>query len=445
MKTTHMSIGIALSDFYGQHPNAWRSEQTDPSAYINMDAQIKYAQIAEDGGLDYIFMPDRVFLHLGFTGIVNFPIDPIVQSSAIAAHTKHIGLIPTLSTSFNEPYTIARQLRALDLISKGRAGWQVVPSFEPEAFANYGQSVPNSRDKYERLHEVVQITQALWGSWQKGAGEPNQETGVFLNHEYIQPVNLNGKHVGARGPLQAPPSSQGQPILVMPAASSSGIQPAGMYADAIIGMPSTLEESIRLRETFRSAAQQAGRNADDVKMMVFFTFGLGKTKREALDRRRAMENPADLPERLSYLSMILGVPLSEATADEPLPAHQLSALRQNPLVSKSAQAIQLAKEGYSPLDIIAHGVLDQTPGVVGTAEDVADYLQEWFEEEAADSFVIVADRLSDALSDFVNQVIPVLRKRGLRPQDYTGHTLRENMNLNYQLGIDPRILNEPEL
>ena len=444
MKTRHMSIGIAMSDFYGNHKNAWRSEQTDPLAYFNIEEQIKYAKIAENGGLDYIFMPDRVFLHTGFTGSINFPIDPIVQISAIAAHTKHIGLIPTLSTSFNEPYTIARQLRALDLISGGRVGWQVVPSFEPEAFANYGQNVPKSSDKYGRLHEVIQITQALWGSWKKEAGEPNQNTSVFLNSEYIQPINLQGKYVGARGPLQAPPSPQGQPILVMPAASNSGIKPAGMYADTIIGMPNTIEESVHLREIFRSAAQEAGRNADDIKFMVFFTFGIGKTHREALNRRREMESSEDFPERLRHLSMLLGVPISETDIDEPLTSIHLSNLRQNPQFSKSAQAIRLAKEGYSPLDIIAHGVLDNTPGVVGTAEDVADYLQEWFESEAADSFALAADRLSDALSDFVDQVIPILQKRGFRPEGYMGNTLRENMNIDYQIGVDPRILNETE-
>lgn len=349
-----------------------------------------------------------------------------------------------MSTSFNEPYTIARQLRALDIISGGRGGWQVVPSFEPEAFANYGQNVPKSSDKYERLHEVIQITQALWGSWKKEAGDPNQKTGVFLNSEYIQPINLQGKYVGARGPLQALPSPQGQPILVMPAASNSGIQPAGMYADTIIGMPNTIEESVHLREIFRSAAQEAERNADDIKFMVFFTFGIGKTHREALNRRREMENLEDFPERMRHLSMLLGVPLSGADIDKPLTSIQLSNLRQNPQVSKSGQAIRLAKKGYSPLDIIAHGVLDNTPGVVGTAEDVANYLQEWFESDAADSFALVADRLNDALSDFVNQVIPILQKRGLRPEDYMGHTLRENMNLDYQLGVDPRILNEDE-
>lgn len=442
MKSKHMTIGVAMADLYGYHKNAWRSENTDPLAYINIDEQIKFAQIAENGGLDYIFMPDRVFIHSGFTGIINFPIDPIVQMSAIAAHTKHIGLIPTLSTSFNEPYTIARQLRALDLISGGRVGWQVVPSFEPQAFANYGQNVPQSSKKYERLHEVVQITQALWGSWKKEAGEPNQKTGEFVKSEYIQPINLQGKYVGSRGPLQAPPSPQGQPILVMPAASSSGIKPAGMYADTIIGMPNTIAESVHLREIFRSAAKEAGRNADDIKFMVFFTFGLGKTTRDALNRRREMENPEDYPERLRHLSLLLGIPLSVSDIDKPLTPIQLSKLRENTNISKSSQAIQLAKEGYSPLDIIAFGVLDNTPGVVGTAEEVADYLQEWFESDAADSFVLVPDRLSDAISDFVNDVVPILRKRGLRPEDYMGQTLRENMDLDYQLGIDSRILKE---
>lgn len=441
MTKKHMSIGIVMSEFYGVHPGAWRSKETNPKAFYEIDEQIKLAKTAERGGLDYIFMPDRVFLHQGFGNPVNFPIDPIVQLSAIASHTKRIGLIPTLSTSFHEPYTIARQLRALDLISEGRAGWQVVPSFEPEAFANYGQNVPSSKEKYERLNETIQVTESLWASWKPEAGEPDQKSGVFMDMKHIQPIEFYGNHVGSRGPLQAPASPQGQPVLVMPAASNNGIIPAGLYAGAIIGGPNTIEESIQLRNIFQSAAVQAGREADDIKFMAFIAFGLGKTKREALDRRRELEHYTNLAERLSHLSMLIGFQVSKEMADLPLPDNYIKYLKPHPGSPKSELAVKLAKEGYSPLDIIAHGVLDMNPGLVGTPEEAADYLQEWFEAGAADSFAIVIDKLSDGLSDFVDYVVPILKERGYRPEDYLGSTLREHLGLPYELGIDPRIIN----
>ncbi|WPF65679.1 MULTISPECIES: NtaA/DmoA family FMN-dependent monooxygenase [unclassified Corynebacterium] len=441
MTQNFMALGLGAGEFYGVHPGAWRSEGVDPKAYLDIQAQITYAQQAESGGFDFLFMQDRVFLHQGFpTAASMFPLDPLVQLSAIAAATSKIGLIGSASTSFSEPYTLARQFRALDLISKGRAGWNVVPSFEPEAFANHGRPVPAKAEKYERLNEVVQISQALWGSWKPEAGDPDPVTGIFMNDEHIQPINMQGRHVGSRGPLQIPPSPQGQPVLVMPAASRSGIQPAGMYAGGIIAMPSTIEEGRQQRELFRTAAEQAGRNADEVKLMSFFTFGLGATRREALDRRRELERYTDLPQRLNQLSILLGIPLTEAQADTPLSLTQVHQLRVHPRAPRSAQAVALAKEGFSPLDIIAHGVLDMSPGVVGTAEDAADYLQEWFEAGATDGAVLVADRLSDNLGDFVEQVVPILRKRGLRPDDYVGSTLRENLGLPYELGIDPRII-----
>ena len=212
-----MVLGMALGNNLGVHPGAWRMPHVDAEAYTNIDVTVEQARAAERGGLQFVFMADRLFLHgdLAASPPV-FPMDPIITLSALAQATERIGLIGTASTSFTEPYLLARQLKALDVISHGRAGWNAVPSYEPDAFANFGKERPPRERKYERLHEVMQIVHALWGSWEHEAGQPDQN-GMFADPNHIRPVNLQGTHVGARGPLPIPPSEQGQPVIVRPA------------------------------------------------------------------------------------------------------------------------------------------------------------------------------------------------------------------------------------
>jgi alkanesulfonate monooxygenase SsuD/methylene tetrahydromethanopterin reductase-like flavin-dependent oxidoreductase (luciferase family) len=225
MDDNAMLIGTVLGQAYGNHPGAWRMPTAAPDAYTDIQTQVRTAQTAERGGLDYLFYPDRVFVwgDLG-SGPPLVSMEPLMTLAAIAPATRRIGLISSASTSFSEPYALARQLRALDVMSHGRAGWNAIPSYEPEAFANYGLPVPGREEKYERLHEVIQITQALWGSWAREAGTPDKVTGRFADTAHIRPINLQGRQVAARGPLQIPPSEQGQPVIVMPFASGLGIQ-----------------------------------------------------------------------------------------------------------------------------------------------------------------------------------------------------------------------------
>ncbi|HUD94717.1 NtaA/DmoA family FMN-dependent monooxygenase [Sphingobium sp.] len=435
-----MILGITLGESYGVHPGAWRMPGADPSAYTNVDVQVRSARAAERGGLDFAFFPDRVFLHGDLsTAPPMFSMEPLLVLTAVARETSRIGLVPSVSTSFNEPYALARQLRALDVISHGRAGWNAIPSYEAEAFANYGRPVPQGNQKYERLHEVIQITQALWDSWGREAGRPDPQAGRFADMAHIKPVNLQGRHVAARGPIQIPQSEQGQPVIFMPVASSRGLQALGMYANGIIAMPMTMEESRQQREIVHASAIQAGRSADDIRFVPFIGFGLGATKREALDRRRALEDRTDPVPRLARLSTMLGVGLDLARSDEPLTATQIDALRPHRAVPPSAKAAALAREGWSPRDIIAHGVLDANPGLVGTPEEAADLLQQWFEAGVCDGFNIVPDDQQDSIDDFVDQVVPILRRRGLRPADYRGVTLRDHLGLPEQLGVDLRL------
>jgi FMN-dependent oxidoreductase (nitrilotriacetate monooxygenase family) len=434
-----MVLGMALGNNLGVHPGAWRMPHVDAEAYTNIDVTVEQARAAERGGLQFVFMADRLFLHGDLAASPPlFPMDPIITLAALAQATERIGLVGTASTSFTEPYLLARQLKALDVISHGRAGWNAVPSYEPDAFANFGKERPPREKKYERLHEVMQIVHALWGSWEHEAGQPDQN-GMFADPKHIRPVNLQGTHVGARGPLPIPPSEQGQPVVVQPASSGYGLQAAGMYANVVIGMPSTIEEGQTQRHIVRQAAEMAGRDPEEIRFIAFTGYGLGDTVRAALDGRRALDDRVDLRGPLARLRALLGLQQDFTHPDEPLSSGQLASARAYPGNIRSAQALTLAREGWSPRDILAHGVLDPYPSVVGTAEQAADHLQEWFDAEAASGFLINVDSYQDGIDDFVDRIVPVLRQRGIFHNDYEGKTLRDHLGLPPQYGLDPRI------
>ncbi|MEK4439226.1 NtaA/DmoA family FMN-dependent monooxygenase [Paenibacillus sp. FSL K6-2862] len=439
MKNKHMILGVGLGNNFGNHPATWRMPHVDPGSYTNIDVTVEQAKAAERGGLHFVFVADRLFM-IGdlATSPPLMNMDPIITLSALAQATERIGLIGTASTSFTEPYLLARQLKALDVISHGRAGWNAVPSYEPDAFANFGKVLPPRENKYERLHEVMQVVHALWGSWGYEAGQPDQ-AGMFADPSYIRPVNLQGRHVGARGPLPVPPSEQGQPVIIMPASSGYGLQAAGMYANVVIGMPFSIEESRVQRHTVRQAAAQAGRDPEEIKFIAFAGFTIGDTERQALNARRALDDRIDIRGPMSRLSAYLGLQQELTLPDEPLTTAQLASVREHPQDDRSARAVELAKAGWSPRDILAHAVFDPIPSVVGTAEQAADHLQEWFEAGAADGFLVNFDDFHTGIDDFVDRVVPILRERGIFNDGYEGKTLRDHLGLPPQYGLDPRI------
>ncbi|WNS77780.1 NtaA/DmoA family FMN-dependent monooxygenase [Domibacillus sp. DTU_2020_1001157_1_SI_ALB_TIR_016] len=437
-----MVLGVALGNNFGIHQGAWRMPHVDPNDYTNIDAAVKQIQAAERGGLQFIFLSDFFFMKEDLSATPPMiSLDVLITLAALSQATERIGLIGTASTSFTEPYLLARQLKALDVISRGRIGWNAVPSYDAESFANFGKTLPPREKKYERLHEVVQIVQALWGSWEYEAGQPDQN-GMFADPTHVRPVNLHGQHVGTRGPLPIPPSEQGQPVVVMPAGSSYGLQAAAMYANVIIGRPSSIEESRALRNTVRNAAEQAGRNADEVKLITFAGFTIGDTKREALDKRAALDDKTDIHGQLRLLSAYLGLNEELTQTDEPLTEAQLAAVHAHPLDTTSQHVVELAKAGWSPRDILAHAVLEPYPTVVGTGEQAADLLQEWYEADATDGFLLIFDDFNTGIDDFVDHVVPVLQERGIFHDDYEGRTFRDHFGLPPQYGLDPRIITE---
>lgn len=433
-------IGLHLGNGYGSQSGAWRMPGVDPESYTSFDARVKQAQAAERGKFQFIFLPDgpgAVMTDIA-TESPAFNLDVMMTLAAVARETEYIGLVATGSTTFNEPFNLARQFKALDVMSHGRAGWNAITSSGEDVAANYGRRIPSSEDRYGRAHETIQLIQSLWGSWGKDAWIHNQETGQFTNKDQILPINLQGKYVGSRGPLYIPPSEQGQPIIFHAGGSPNAHQLAGRFANAVIGSAFTIEDARAQRNAFRAAAKSYGRDPDEIKYIPGLMTTIAKDRRTALDRRIQLGGDS-LMQRLGYLQQMLGVPLDPSRMNEPLSKAQLETARPSRYDPRSANALKIAKEGWSLRDILAHGVIDYHPVIVGPGVEAADHMQAWFEAGAADGFWISPDVNVDGIDAFVDEVVPILQERGLFHKEYEGKTLRTHLDAPDQYGIDPRV------
>lgn len=431
-----MLISMQLGNGYGAPTLAWRAPQVDPRNYTNLDAYVRYAQAAERGKFQFLFLPD--FLSQSQRSDQDSPMltmDPFITMAVIARETQKIGFVSTASTTFHEPYNLARQLKTLDVISGGRIGWNAITTSDEVSAANFGASIAGRDERYGRAQEVIQIVQALWGSWPEDAWIADQGSGVFADLTKIQPINLQGRYVASRGPLEVPPSRQGQPVVFHAGQSPHSLALAGRFANGVIGNTHSIADSIRQRTNVRRAAEQAGRNPDDVKYFAGISPTIAATKREALDRRGLFVEP-QIHQQVGYLGMMLGVALSMTDLDRSLSEAELAAARVTPSDPRSATALGIAREGWSVRDILYHGVIDYHPAPVGPPQLTADHMQEWFDAGACDGFWLNPDVYEDGIDAFVDGVVPLLQQRGLFHLDYEGDTLREHLGVPYQYGMN---------
>ncbi|MFP5110561.1 NtaA/DmoA family FMN-dependent monooxygenase [Neobacillus sp. C211] len=438
-KRKEMQLALQMISGYGAEFSAWRMPGTVPAAYTNTDSYVERAKLAEKGKFQMIFIADTPALTVDLgPQTPMFPMDPMLALMAVARETKHIGLVATLSTTFNYPYNIARQFKALDVISHGRVGWNAVTTSEPLAAANFGAKIASRKERYDMAHESIQIVQALWGSWESDAWTLDVEGGKFADMNKIQPINLGGQYYSSRGPLPIPPSEQGQPVIFQAGGGNEGLELAGMYASGVYANPYDIESAREHRQVLRQSAARFGRNPDDIKMYAGFMFSIGSTEEEGLERRRQLMsfNPEEIPGRVRYLGSMVGLPLSvnSVDIDQPLSVDLLKKAYANPMDPRSHRALELLIQGLSIRDVLAHGVINYHPVVAGTPVQVADFLEEWFLAGACDGFSVVPDIAYDGVADFVDLVVPILQERGLFHREYEGKTLRENMGVPYQYG-----------
>lgn len=436
MNDKKMLIGMQIGNGYGAQATSWMADNVDVRNYTNLDAHVRYAQAAERGKFQFLFLPD--FLAQSQKTDHDAPLltmDPAITMAVMARETTKIGFAATASTTFNEPYNLARTFKTLDVISGGRIGWNAVTTSDPASAANFGAQVADRDTRYERAHEVVQIVQALWGSWQEDAWVADKDRKIFADRSRIRPVNLQGRHVASRGPLEIPPSRQGQPVIFQAGGSPHSLALTGRFANAVIGATFTIEDSRRQRANVRRAAEQAGRNPDEIKFFAGIMPTIAPTKREALDRRGQFVEPG-IRQRVRYLGTMLGLGLTADDLDRPLAEAELAAAQANPADPRSGTALQIAREGWSVRDILYHGIIDYHPSPIGPAEVTADHMQEWFEAGACDGFWLSPDVYEDGIDTFVDQVVPLLQQRGLFHIDYEGDTLRDHLGIDYQYGAN---------
>lgn len=428
-RTLHLNAFLMST---GHHEASWRLPESDPNASSNVEHYKHLARTAERGKLDSIFFADSPVL---FGEVGRRPVgklEPTVLLTAIAGATEHIGLIATASTTYNEPFNLARRFASVDWVSGGRAGWNVVTTAGPDAARNFGvDDQPAHAVRYERAAEFIEVAQKLWDSWEDDAVLADKADGVWGDAGRIRTIDHEGKHFKVRGPLNVPRSPQGHPLIVQAGSSEDGKNLASRYAEAVFTAHQTLADAQAFYADLKSRTAAVGRDPQGIKILPGIVPVIGATEEEAL----RLERELDQLIKPEYARIQLAKTLRVAPEDLPLD-------RQLPDDLPSEDEIEGAKSRYTLIVELARrekltvrqliGRLGGGRGhrtFTGTPEQVADAIQEWFEAGAADGFNIMPPVLPSGLEAFVDHVVPILQDRGLFRTEYTGRTLREHYGL----------------
>jgi len=425
----HLNINVLHSGFV---PSAWRLPDADPHAFIDVGHYIRVAQIAEAAKFDAVFLADNAAIveQIDFRPIT--ALEPTVLLACVAAATTHIGVIGTASTSYNEPYNIARRFSTLDHVSKGRAGWNVVTTADLPSARNFGRdTVPDHGVRYARADEFTRVVKALWDSWEDDALVGDKAGGRFIDTDKVQPIAHRGTHFSVQGPLNLPRAPQGHPVLVQAGGSADGRDLAARHAEAVFSASQSFEESLAYGREINARAAAYGRGAHAVNIFPGLTTIIGATEAQARQRRDELIDMIPWSYSIKRLAGILGVAPERIKLDARLPDD--IALPNNGNGNHTffnATLAQARLHGYTARQLVyalagggGHRV------VVGTPEQIADDIEHWFKGGAADGFNLMPDALPSGLQDFTDGVVPILQQRGIFRRDYEGSTLREHLGL----------------
>ncbi|WP_223166804.1 LLM class flavin-dependent oxidoreductase [Nonomuraea sp. SYSU D8015] len=412
----------------GHHEAAWRHPRTEPARLTDVRHYQELARIAERGRLDSVFLADGVALQGDVAHNALGGLEPLTLLSALATVTDHIGLIATVSTTYNEPFHVARTFASLDHISGGRAGWNIVTSAGEAEARNFGVERPTHSARYARATEFLEVVRKLWDSWEDDAIVGDRVGGRYADTGKIHTIEHAGEHFAVRGPLNTSRPPQGHPLLVQAGSSEDGKEFAARHAEAVFTAQQTLAEGREFYADLKGRLAAYGRRPDELLVLPGISPVIGSTEREALRLEKELEDLIIPAYGLAQLSHMTGIDLTEDALDGPLP--------DVPVETEGAQSrrklvVDLARRER----LTVRQLLGRLAGgrghrvVAGTPEQIADQLQEWFFGGAADGFNIMPPILPGGLSDFVDHVVPELRARGLFRHEYEGRTLRDNYGL----------------
>lgn len=415
------------------HTGAWRYPGAYPDANFNFQHIKRFIQKLEHGKFDAFFMADHL-------AVLNMPINALKRShtvtsfepftllSALAAVTERIGLMATASTTFDEPYHIARRFASLDHISGGRAGWNVVTTSNPDAALNFGLEDHMEHDeRYVRAREFYDVVTGLWDSFADDAFVRDVESGIYVDPSRMRALNHKGKYLSVKGPLNIARPIQGWPVIVQAGASEPGRQLAAETAEAVFSGGGSLKDGQRFYADVKGRMDRIGRPRDHMKILPGCFVVVGDTVEEARKKRAHLDSLVDYANAIASLSIALGHDASKFDPDKPLPD---DIPQSNASQSGRERAIALGKRDNLTVRQLAQR-LGGFAGLamVGTPKTIADEMEEWLETEASDGFNIMFPYLPEGLDDFVDKVVPELQRRGLFRKEYEGATLRENLGL----------------
>lgn len=424
--TRKLRLGLFVQPL-GHHVSGWRLTENLGSP-TDIDWLTWIARKAEAGKFDMFFIGDALA-----TSVYRLPstmarLEPLTLLSALAVQTRHIGLAATASTTFSDPFNLARSFSSLDHISRGRAAWNVVTSFSTDVARNFSRDdMPAHAERYAVAHEFLEVTFKLWEGWQEGAVQPDNASGQYFVNEKIKPVNHQGKYFQVQGPLNITRSPQGRPVIIEAGSSADGQKLAAATAEVVFTAAATLEEAQTFYRAQKQQVKEAGRNPEHMLILPGVMPIVGRTREEARETWRELNSLVDIDNGIRQLSTRFNMDLSVFPLDGPVPDVPAGegnqsrvklltdlAYREN-LTLRELAAIAAGSRGHRVL--------------VGTAEDIADDFQHWLEEGGADGFNIMPAVMPEQLSLFVELVIPELRRRGLFREEYEFSTLRENLGL----------------
>ena len=417
----------------GYHLAAWRHPQASPGGNMELQHAISVAKSAERGLLDIAFLADGVGIRFndvpgGTLSRVckNVQFEPLTLLSALAMVTSNVGLVATASTTYNEPYHVARKFASLDHISGGRAGWNVVTSATDMEAQNFGLAgSPPKTGRYDRAAEFVEVVRGLWDSWEDDAFVRDRARGLNYDPSKLHILGHEGEHFRVKGPLNVQRTPQGRPIIVQAGASEQGRELAAATADVVYAAAQTLEDARSYYQDVKRRMARYGRDAEHLKIMPGIMAVPGLTRQEAQDKYEVLQELVQPIVGLGALANYLG-DLSPYDLDGPVP--ELPNRRDH---SRGEIFLEMARRGNLSIKQLYLSIAGGNGHrlVIGTPNDIVDAMEEWFKGGAADGFNLLPTWLPGGLDEVVDLVIPEMQRRGLYRKAYQGRTLRENLGL----------------
>lgn len=428
MSQRKLKLGANLNGV-GNSISFWRHPDVPTDASVSFEFYKKQALKAEQGKFDLLFIADGLFINEKSNPHFLNRFEPLTLLSALGTVTSNIGLVATLSTSYSEPFTVARQFASIDHISGGRSGWNVVTSPLEGSALNFGKGEhPHHSLRYEIAEEHLGVVKGLWDSWEDDAFVRDKAIGVFFDPAKMHTLNHKGKHFSVQGPLNIARSRQGYPVIFQAGSSESGKDLAAHSADAVYTGHEMFEEARQFYQDVKSRATEYGRNPDEI--LIFPGIGpiVGRTEEEAERKYQEIAELVSIEQALNYLGRYFEhFDFSSFPLDAPFP--DIGDLGSNSFRSTTDKIKREAKEQGLTLRQVAQRASTPRSNFVGTPEKVADLIQQWFEGGAADGFNI-RTVVPNGLADFVDLVVPILQQRGIFRTEYESNTLRGNLGLS---------------